>query len=134
MPYWRLFYHLVWATHHREPLISPELEPMVHGLLRSKAIALGATVYALDGMPDHIHVVATIPPSLSIAGFVGKVKGAASTRLNKSGTCERPFFWQDEYAAFSFDAKRLPRFVTYVKNQKVHHAQSGLIPALERTG
>jgi len=130
----RLFYHLVWATYQREPLVIPELEPMIHGLLRSKAIALGATVYALNGMPDHIHMVATIPPSISLAAFIGKIKGAASTRINKAGVHDRPFFWQDEYAAFSFDAKRLPRVVKYVENQKVHHAQAGLIPALERTG
>jgi putative transposase len=133
VPYWRLFYHLVWATHYREPLISPEMEPTIHGLLRSKAIALGATVYALNGMPDHVHLVATIPPKISLAAFIGKIKGATSTRVNKSGAQERPFFWQDEYAAFSFDAKRLPRFVRYVENQKAHHAKADLIPALERT-
>ena len=107
---------------------------MIHGLLRSKAVALGATVYALNGMPDHIHVVTTIPPSVSVAGFIGKVKGAASARINKSGIHDRPFFWQDEYSAFSFDAKRLPHLVAYVENQKEHHTGSGLIPALERTG
>ena len=134
MPYWQLFYHIVWATHYREPLISPELEPMVHGLLRSKAVALGATVYALNGMPDHVHMVAAIPPSLSVAEFIGKIKGVTSTRINQSGAREHRFSWQDEYAAFSFDAKRLPRVVAYVENQKVHHASSDLIPALERTG
>jgi putative transposase len=132
LPYWRLFYHLVWATADRKSLISPELEPMVHGLLRSKAIALGATVYALNGMTDHVHLVASVPPKLSLATFIGKVKGATSTRINKSGQ-DQPFFWQDEYAAFSFDAKRLPRLVAYVENQKTHHATSGVIPALERT-
>ena len=133
MPYWQLFYHFVWATFGREALISAELEPRVHGLLRGKATALGATVYAINGMPDHVHLVAAVPPNLSLASFIGQVKGSCSTRVNKSGAHDR-FQWQDEYAAFSFDAKRLPPIVAYVDNQKTHHAQSGLIPALERLG
>jgi putative transposase len=129
LPYWQLFYHFVWATFEREAFISPELEPRVYGLLRGKATALGATVYAVNGMPDHVHLVAAVPPNVSLASFVGQIKGACSTRINKEGA---RFKWQDEYAAFSFDAKRLPPIVDYVDHQKLYHAGSGLIPALER--
>jgi putative transposase len=129
LPYWQLFYHFVWATFEREALISLELEPQVHRLLWSKATALGATVHAVNGMHDHVHLVAAVPPNLSLASFIGQVKGACSTRINKEGT---RFKWQDEYAVFSFDAKRLPPIVAYVDNQKTHHASSSLIPTLER--
>jgi putative transposase len=134
LPYWQLFYHGVWATRYREPLISTELEPVIYGLLRGKAVGLGAEVFALNGMEDHVHIVVAIPPKLSVAGFIGKVKAATSTRFNKSGLLNRPFFWQEEYAVLSFDRKRLPRYVAYVQNQKAHHAQAKVIPVLERTG
>ena len=134
MPYWQLFYHAVWATKYRESLISEEVEPAVYDLLRGKALALGSTVFALNGMPDHVHMVVSLPPSLSVAFFIGQVKGVASTRINKSGLIGRPFFWQEEYGVLSFDAKRLPRYVGYVENQKTHHAKTSLISVLERTG
>ncbi|HEX7183049.1 MAG TPA: IS200/IS605 family transposase [Thermoanaerobaculia bacterium] len=134
MPYWRLFYHAIWATRHRERLLSSDLEPVMHGLLRAKAIGLGATVFALNGMEDHVHLVVSVPPKLAVAGFVGKVKAATSARFNKMGLMDRPFFWQEEYAVLSFDEKRLPPYVAYVENQKAHHARSALIPVLERTG
>jgi putative transposase len=134
LPYWQLFYHAIWATLYREPLISPELEPTVHGLLRGKATGLGAEVFALDGVENHVHLVVSIPPRLAVADFIGKIKGATSTRINKSGLLGRPFFWQEEYAVLSFDQKRLPRYVAYVRNQKGHHATGRLIPILERTG
>ena len=41
MPYWQLFYHLVWSTKHREPLLTPDVEPIVYGYLRSKAVRIG---------------------------------------------------------------------------------------------
>ncbi|MEE8526040.1 MAG: IS200/IS605 family transposase [Thermoanaerobaculia bacterium] len=85
MPYWRLFYHLVWATHDRQSWLTTEVEPVVHGYIRSKAVGLGATVFALDGTQDHVHVVVAMPPSISVARFAGQLKGASSTRLNKAG-------------------------------------------------
>lgn len=134
MPYWQLFYHAIWSTRYREPLISADLEPFLHGLLRGKATGLGAEVFALNGMEDHVHLVISIPPKLAVAELIGKVKGASSARLNKSGRLNRPFYWQEEYAVLSFDAKRLPRYVAYVRNQKTHHARAELIPILERSG
>jgi putative transposase len=133
MPYCQLFYHLIWSTKNRLPLLTAQVEPVVHDFLRSKAIGLGATVFALNGTQDHVHVVVSIPPKIAVARFVGQVKAVASTRFNKSMPDGPLFFWQEEYGAFSFDAKRLPNYVAYVNNQKEHHAQNTLIPVLERT-
>jgi putative transposase len=134
MPYWKLFYHVVWATRLRERAIHPGIEPIVHDLLRSKAVGLGATVFALNGTEDHVHLVISVPPKLALADFIGKVKGSSTARFNKSGLLDRPLYWQEEYGILSFDLKRLPRYVAYVENQKAHHARAELIPLLERTG
>ncbi len=132
MPYWQLFYHIVWATKNRAPLLTPDIEPTVHDLLRRKALGLQARVFALNGTADHVHMVASIPPKIAVAKFIGQVKATASTQFNKSGR-EVSLFWQEEYGAFSFDAKRLPNYVAYVERQKEHHAQGALISILERT-
>jgi putative transposase len=134
MPYWKLFYHVVWATRYREGVIQPAVEPAIHNLLRTKAVGLGGTVFALNGMEDHVHLVVSVPPKLALADFIGKVKGAASARFNKSGLLDRPLYWQEEYGILSFDQKRLPRYIAYVENQKAHHSRAELIPVLERTG
>ena len=133
MPYTQLFYHLVWATKNREPLVTRDVEKMVYDLLRSKAIGLGGKIFALNGMPDHVHLVTTIPAKIAVATFVGQVKGVASTRFNKSNTRAERLFWQEGYGAFTFDAKRLPNFVAYVERQKEHHAQGSVFPVLERS-
>ena len=132
MPYWQLFYHLVWSTKNREPLLTPDVESVVYGYLRSKAIGLGATLFALNGVSDHVHMVVAIPPAIAIARFVGQVKGVSAAQFNKGGFA-KVVYWQEEYGAFSFDGKRLPNFVAYVERQKEHHAQDKVIPILERT-
>jgi putative transposase len=133
MPFWQLFYHLVWSTKNRQPLLTPQVEPLIYGYLRQKAIGLEATVFALNGPADHLHMVVSIPPKIAVAKFVGQVKAVASTRYNKTPDGrQNPFFWQAEYGAFSFDRKRLPNYIGYVERQKIHHAQINTIPILER--
>ncbi len=132
MPYWQLFYHIVWTTKNRMPLLTSDIEPIIYGFLRSKAVGLGATLFALNGTSDHVHMVVAIPPRIAIAKFIGQVKAVASTKFNKSGDGNDLFFWQEEYGVFSFDGKRLPNFISYVERQKEHHAQMTTIPVLER--
>ncbi len=133
MPYWELFYHIVWSTKNRLPLLTPDIEQAVYGFLRAKAVGLHANVFALNGVADHVHLVASIPPGIALAKFIGQVKAVAATRINKSGLSATPLYWQEEYSVFSFDRKRLPNFIAYVERQKSHHGQRTTIPVLERT-
>ncbi len=132
MPYCQLYYHLVWRTRASEPLIVSRVEPEVHGLLWKKALGLGAKVFAGNGMEDHVHMVASVPPALAVADFIGKVKGYASRLVNQRELVDGYFKWQQEYGAFSFDKKRLPYVIAYVENQKRHHSDGNTIRVLER--
>jgi len=134
MPFCKLYYHLTWATNAREPLLVEEIESTIHDYLRAKAVGLGGFVYAVNGDLDHVHMVVSIPPTIAVANFVGQVKGASSSRINKNKPLYKRFNWQEEYGAFTFDQKRLPRFIAYVERQKEHHRMSTTIPVLERTG
>lgn len=132
VPYWQLFYHLVWSTKNRAPLLTPKVERRIYSFLTSKAVGLNGVVYTLGGTVDHVHMVATIPPAISVAQFIGQVKGVASSRFNKLGSRSVRFGWQAEYGAFSIDAKRLASFIGYVERQKEHHDKGTIIPILER--
>ena len=98
-----------------------------------KDLGLGATVFAVNGIEDHVHTVASLPPALAVADFIGKVKGYSSHEVNKAKLTDSYFRWQQEYGAFSFDRKRLPYVIAYVENQKRHHADKTTIRILERT-
>ena len=87
-------------------------------------------------MPDHVHVIASIPPSISIASFIGQLKGASSRFLNRDffATSEVVFRWQDEYSVSSFEEKALKDVIAYAENQRARHASRNLWPSLEPTG
>ncbi len=130
MPYWRLFYHVVWGTKNRLDLIDPAWEQDLHGYIWGKATALGCIPHAIGGMPDHIHVVISIPPKLSIATLIGRLKGASSHHVNEHFAAGS-FAWQTEYGVFSFSERSLSKIVDYVNNQKKHHMENKLNIAME---
>jgi putative transposase len=132
MPYWRLFYHFVWGTRNREPLIAPEWENSLHNVIAAKATELGAFVHAVGGIEDHVHLVVSVPPKIALSTFIGQVKGNSSHFVNHGLDVDIPFTWQAEYGVVSFGGKRLDTVVRYVKNQRKHHANGTTIAMLER--
>jgi putative transposase len=123
MPYCRLYYHVIWGTKNRKPLITPEIEPVLYDFIRSKAIGLGGIVYALNGTEDHIHLLVHIPTTIQLAQFIGRIKGVSSAKLNKSGSGCGYFYWQTEYSAFTISEKQVPVYIKYVEHQKRHHEE-----------
>jgi putative transposase len=132
MSYWRLFYHAVWSTKYRQPLIDPAWENELYGYLRGKAIAIECTPHAINGMPDHLHIVISIPPRLAIAAVVGQLKGASSHHINDRFP-GNGFAWQGEYSVFSLSEAAVKKVVAYVNAQKQHHADRTMIDIFEKT-
>jgi putative transposase len=121
MPYYRLFYHFVWATKHRMPWITPQVEPVLFDSIRSKTNGLNARVLAVNAIRDHVHLVAIVPPILSLSIFIGQVKGVSSLRVNESRLLPDHFQWQEEFGVFSLDETNLSACIFYVEKQKEHH-------------
>ena len=133
MPYWRLFYHIVFATKNREPLITPDIEEELHSYLTGKATSLGAIVYAVNGTEDHVHVAASVPPKVALSDFIGQIKGSASHHINHLPGRDGPLLdWQRGYGVLSFERKHLDQVADYVRRQKEHHRSGTTVAALER--
>jgi putative transposase len=130
MSYWRLFYHIVWGTKNREPLITPENEPLIIRSIRATSSANSAYIHGFGAMSDHFHLVVSIPPRIAISGFVHDIKGASS-HLVRSTESPKSFLWQGEFGAVTFDETLLPKIVAYAENQKRHHANGTTRPKLE---
>jgi len=131
MAYWRLYYHLVWATKERLPLITSEREAKLYPYIIAKADSLSCIIHAIGGIENHIHVVVSIPPKLAIADFIKNIKGSSAHFLNQHSSSTNKFVWQEGYGVFSLGSKQLHQAVDYAKNQKIHHLQGTAIASLE---
>jgi putative transposase len=130
MPYWRLFYHLVWATKERNPSITAAIEPIIERSLTSTLDAMHCIRHAIGFMPDHVHVAVSIPPSLAVSDVVARLKGASARAVNLALPASR-FAWQGDYGALSFGERSLHDVVAYVMNQKDRHESGKVWPSIE---
>ncbi len=132
MSFWRTYYHLVWATHERRPLIDRKLEPPLFSYLEKKAGEFNVIIYAVNGVEDHIHLVVAIPPRYAVAEVVKALKGGSSHYLNHSGLTSE-FEWQRGYGVFTLGERQRPDAEAYVRAQKEHHSRGSTNIWLERT-
>ena len=123
MAYWRLHYHLVWATYQRLPLITEPLEKQIYGVILNKANELGIIIHAIGNIQDHIHVAASITPKIAVADCLKHFKGASARYVNQQNSQDH-FSWQEGYGALTFGDRAMCDVIAYVRNQKEHHRQN----------
>lgn len=131
MSFWRLYYHLVWATKHREPLINPTVETDLHNYLSLKCEDNEGRAYCINGMTDHVHLIVTVPPTIALSQFIKNLKGSSSHFMNHS--YQQHFSWQERYSAFTISERNLEQAIGYVKHQKLHHQSGTTYTVLEPT-
>ena len=132
MTYWRLHYHLIFATFERQPALTLEREKVFYGVLYRKAEELGFKVHAAGNVDDHAHVVVSIPPKLSVADCVKHIKGASAYAINHMPNSDGNFKWQEGYGALSIGERSLDTVMAYAARQKEHHQERNLLAVYER--
>ena len=132
MTYWRLHYHIIWATYERQPILILEREKMFYGVLYKKAEELGLKIHAGGNIEDHVHIVLSIPPVLAVAECVRQLKGASAYAINRMSDSDGQFKWQGGYGALSVGERSLEIVMEYAAKQKEHHRNNKLISLYER--
>ena len=126
--------HMTWHTKNNDPVLIDLIENRVHHYLEHETRkAKNVFFHAVNGTENHVHLVASIPPSLLISEWIGKLKGGSSFYINHEIANRKLLDWQDGYGVVSFGTKDLKWVVEYVNNQKEHHARGTTIERLERS-
>ena len=121
MSYTTSYYHIVFRTFRSEPTISIEHEKELYAYIYGIAKNLRCQTYRIGGMPDHIHIFVSLPPSLSLASFVQRIKTESSKWLKTNPNFPRFRGWGHEYAGFSYGVRDKGMIVGYIMKQKEHH-------------
>lgn len=125
--------HFVWHVKSNLPLISTEIEPRLYGYIRKYALqSKGVIFHEIGGTDNHIHIAVTIPPTLLISEWVGKLKGASSHYVNHQLLNRKILDWQAGYGVVSFGTKDLDWVKHYIRSQKEHHRKGTATERLER--
>jgi REP element-mobilizing transposase RayT len=116
-----LYVHLVFSTRNREPLLAPAHRQDIFAYMAAILRESGCEFVLVNGVADHVHVVCTLPVSVTLAELVAKLKGNSSHWIRKCREDMTDFRWQSGYAAFSFARKNLDAVRRYVNHQETHH-------------
>jgi putative transposase len=132
--YSEIILHMVWHTKLSRPLLTPEVEAVVHHYLRGYLINMpGAFVHEVGGIETHVHLAVSIAPTILVSELIGKLKGASSHEVNQKLSQGRKLLeWQAGYGVVSFGTKDLEWVRGYVRNQCEHHARGTAQERLER--
>ena len=115
--------HVIWTTVQRRPLVTPEFERAIYRSISGEAEKLGCHVLAINGMPDHVHVVLYLSVTTSISNLMKQMKGASSSLARSLAGPDQFFQWADGYAVFSLSRVHRYNAIQYVERQKEHHAE-----------
>jgi putative transposase len=90
---WDCKYHLVWATKYRYPVLAGDIGKRARELLREVARSLEMTIYAGAINRDHVHMLISIPPHISVSRAVQFLKGKSSHRLLSQYASLKKRYW-----------------------------------------
>ena len=125
--------HITWHTRESRFLIKPEMEQTVYDVIRKRATAVeGVIVHEISGTMNHVHLAVTVPPTLTISEWIGKIKGGSAHDLNELPIYGGRFQWQTGYGVVTFSARNLASVRSYIRNQKLHHERETVKEVLER--
>lgn len=95
--------------------------PRIFQYIGGVAKGVGGLPLAVGGMTDHVHVLSSLPKTMSLADFARTLKAESSKWMKSLDSSYERFAWQDGYGAFSVSASVLPKTVEYIQNQAAHH-------------
>ena len=78
---WNCKYHIVFAPKFRRQIIYGQIKADIGKILRQLCEAKKVEIIEAEACPDHIHMLVSIPPYLSVAQFVGYLKGKSSLMI-----------------------------------------------------
>ena len=82
---WNCKYHVVFAPKYRRKVFYEEKRLEIGAILRELCRWKGVEIIEAEVCPDHIHMLLSIPPKISVSGFMGFLKGKSSLMIYQNG-------------------------------------------------
>ncbi len=119
--YTQIYIQIVFAVRGRQNLISVEHREELHNFITGIVSNRGQKLFAIFAMPDHVHILVSMSPKISISDLVRDIKAGSSKFINDSKWIKGKFNWQEGYGAFSYSKSAVDNVVKYILNQEAHH-------------
>ena len=95
---WHCQYHIVWVPKYRHRILEGSVGNEVTNCSRGFSQQKQVEILEINIQPDHVHVVAMVPPKISISEYCGIVKGRTAIRVfNKFRELKNKRYWGNHF-------------------------------------
>ena len=123
---------MVFGTKNREPVIHHSLEDKIyHHIQEHLEKDFECTTNAINGMPDHLHILFLLNPNFALKDIIKNIKGESSHWINQENLMKVKFAWQTGYGAFSVSESNVDKVHHYIMGQKEHHKKKSFAEEYE---
>ena len=119
--YTQIHIHFVFAVKFRDGIIQSKWKEDLYKYMTGIIQNNNHKFLAINGMPDHIHILIGLRPAQSISDLMKEVKQSSSKWINQNKLTNGHFEWQEGYGAFSYSKSQINQVVSYIQNQELHH-------------
>ena len=119
--YTQIYIQIVFAVKGRQNLISKENREELHKFITGIVSNRNQKLFAVFAMPDHVHILVSMSPVISISDLVRDIKAGSSKFINEKRWMNGKFNWQEGYGAFSYSKSSIDSVVKYILSQEEHH-------------
>ncbi len=138
----RLYYHLIWATRGRLPLLNADLATFLGRYLRNIARQERAHVLEMGMVATHLHVLVRADPQTHLSRLVQRLKGGSAHQANveRLGKGADGLRWAKGYTLETVSPRALEAVRQYLRTQPERHPDevipdwAGDTPEYEQTG
>ena len=114
----RLWVHVVFSTKDRRPLLRAEIRSDLFNYIAGIVREFDGTPVIVNGVADHVHMLFSLPPKMSLAEALRIIKARSSSWVRRTSPT---FAWQPGYGAFTVSQSDLDEVKQYVVDQEHHH-------------
>jgi REP element-mobilizing transposase RayT len=100
----------------------PEVFAYIGGIIRN----VGGYPITIGGIENHIHILATMPKTMSVSEFVQKIKANSSRWIKTLDNYYESFAWQEGFGAFCVSPSLLKKTIRYIETQEKHHHEESV--------
>ncbi len=119
--YTQLYIQIVFTVKGRQNLIPKQHREKLHKYITGIITKRNQKLLAIFAMPDHIHLLLSIKPNITISDLVRDIKAGSSKFISESNWIKGRFRWQEGFGAFSYAKSQQDNVVKYILNQEEHH-------------
>ena len=119
----QIYIQTVFAVENRQSLITQDFKEDLYKYITGIVKNQGQKLIAINGMPDHVHILIGLKPAMALADLVREVKADSTNFVNEEKFVRGRFNWQEGYGAFSYGHSQLDTIIRYIQKQETHHSK-----------